>query len=366
MSYNKHLQQSLQLGDLTLNNRVIVASMTRNRGKTPNQDNIDYYTQRASSGLILSESILIEPQGVEWLEAPGIWNQEQIDGWKKLTDSVHQGNGKIFAQLWHAGRAANALHNAGVPPPAPSAIKASGGSFRLLIDEPGYSVPKAIENPKYYIQMFQKAAINAKQAGFDGIELHASGGFLVHQFLESRSNQRTDEYGGNVENRAKFLLEIIDEFVKIYPPSRVGIKLSPCGGYNDMGEKNQEEAYKLYNYVITQLDQRNIGYIQLVRYNPNFDSNKSGINLNLESFFRLIKNAKIFINGGFSAEEGNQFIEDNKADAIVYGRPFVANPDLPNRFFNNYELSPIKDYFSLYNYSDGKRYVGYSDYANYS
>ncbi|KAI9290781.1 FMN-linked oxidoreductase [Neoconidiobolus thromboides FSU 785] len=366
MSQYKNLQQSLDLKGLKLKNRVLLSSMTRNRGIVPNDTNIDFYTQRASGGLILTEGILIEPQGTEWPEAPGIWSKEQIKAFKRLNDAVHSKDGLIFGQLWHVGRAANTLHNAGVAPPAPSAVQANGGKFRLLEGKPGYSVPKAIEDPKEYVQMFKQAAINAKEAGFDGIELHGANGYLPHQFLESHSNKRTDDYGGSIQNRSRFILEIIDAFIEVFSADRVGIKLSPCGGYNDMGEKTEEEAYELYNHLISELDKRNIAYIQLVRHLPDFDPTNRGLKLDVEKFFPLIKNAKIFLNGGITAEEGDKYIADGKVDAIVYGRPYISNPDLPERFFNGYELAQITNYPALYLYEGEDRHVGYSDFPTYN
>ncbi|KXN72030.1 FMN-linked oxidoreductase, partial [Conidiobolus coronatus NRRL 28638] len=200
MSHYSNLQKPLKLGNLTLKNRIIA----------PNEINTEYYVQRSGAGLILTEGILIEPQGTEWPAAPGIWNKQQIDGFKKLTDAVDAKGGLIFAQLWHSGRAAHVLHNQGVPPPAPSNIPAKAGKFRLLKGEPGYSVPQAIEDPKHYVQLFKKAAENAKLAGFDGVELHGANGYLLNQFLESHSNNRTDKYGGSVENRSRFVIETID------------------------------------------------------------------------------------------------------------------------------------------------------------
>ncbi|KAI9294231.1 FMN-linked oxidoreductase [Neoconidiobolus thromboides FSU 785] len=366
MSYNKNLQQPLNLKGLKLKNRVVLASLTRNRGIVPDKLFAEYYGQRASAGLILSEGVLIEPQGTEWPGAPGIWSKEQIKGWKIVTDKVHEKDSYIFAQLWHLGRAANALLNAGMAPPAPSAIKANGGKFRLLEGNPGYSIPKAIQDPKEYVQNFKQAAINAKEAGFDGIELHSANGYLAHQFLDSNSNQRTDNYGGSIENRSRFVLEVIDAFIEVFSADRVGIKLSPCGGYNDVGEKTEEEAYKLFSYLISELDKREVAYIQIMRHLPDFDPASRGLKLDVEKFFPLIKNAKIFINGGFSAEEGDKYIADGKADAVVYGRGFIPNPDLPERFFNNHELSQITNYPSLYLYKDEDRHVGYSDYPRFA
>jgi 2,4-dienoyl-CoA reductase-like NADH-dependent reductase (Old Yellow Enzyme family) len=364
MSQYSKLQEPLQLGDLTLKNRVFMASLTRNRGIVPSELHVEYYSQRAGAGLILSEGVLIEPQGSEWLAAPGIWCKEQIEGWKKVTEAVHAKGGIIFAQLWHLGRCANTLHNQGVPPPAPSAIRANGGKFRLLKGEPGYSTPQAIENPEHYVQLFKKAAENAKLAGFDGVELHSSGGYLPNQFLESHSNKRTDQYGGSIENRSKFVLEAIDALLEVYSNKRVGIKLTPSGGYNDMGEDTEEKAIELYSYLINQLNERNIAYIQMARKSPYGDPKARGNNVDISEFRSLMKNVLFFANADFSAEDGNSYVSEGKADAIAYGRNYINNPDLPYRMFNSIPINQDYQYGLFYEYPEGKPEIGYSDFPS--
>jgi 2,4-dienoyl-CoA reductase-like NADH-dependent reductase (Old Yellow Enzyme family) len=357
-----NLQEPLQLGNLKLKNRVIMASLTRNRGLVPTQINVDYYSQRAGAGLILTEGILIEPQGTEWPAAPGIWSDEQIEGWKKVTDAVHAKGGHIFAQLWHLGRCANAGMNNGIPPPAPSDIPAKAGKFRLLKGEPGYSIPETIKNPKDYIKMYKKAAENAKLAGFDGIELQCAGGYLPAQFLESHSNNRDDEYGGSIENRSRFILETIDELMQVYPKKLIGIKFTPSGGRNDMGEGSSDKIIELHSYIIQELDSRDIGYIQLSRYLSFSDDEGRGTDVDIQEFRHLIKNTMFFANCKFTGEEGDNYIAERKADAIVYGRPFIINPDLPHRFFNG--IPPSQDYNpkTFYTYPEDQPQLGYTDY----
>ncbi|ORX94234.1 FMN-linked oxidoreductase [Basidiobolus meristosporus CBS 931.73] len=356
------LFKPVQLGDLQLKNRIIMASMTRNRNIYPTEMNAEYYAQRAGAGLVLSEGTLIEPQGTEWPEAPGIWNSKQIEGWKKVTKAVHNAGGLIWAQLWHLGRAAHVLHNCGVPPPAPSAIAANGGKFRLLNGTPGYSVPEAIEDPQDYVKLYIQAAENAKAAGFDGVELHAANGYLVTQFLEQHSNKRTDNYGGSIENRIRFALEIIDGFIKIWGASRVGIKLSPSGGYNDMGEK-YDDAVALYSQLIKELDSRKLGYIQVMRHFQFFDPTGRGTPINIDEVFRpLIKNSLFIVNGDFSPEEGEKWVEEGKADAVAFARPYISNPDFVERLQHGKELSAITDMRTLYLAVDNDKSKGYTDY----
>jgi 2,4-dienoyl-CoA reductase-like NADH-dependent reductase (Old Yellow Enzyme family) len=272
------------MGDILLNNRVLMSSLTRNRGVIPHEVNAEYYSQRADAGLILTEGIFIEPQGTEWPSAPGIWSKKQIECWKKVTDAVHAKGGLIFAQLWHLGRVDHTLHNRGIAPPAPSDIPAKCGKFRLLTGEPGYSVPEPIENPKYYVELFKKAAENAKLAGFDGVGLQSSNGYLPDQFLESHSNKRTDQYGGSIENRARFILEVVDAFQNIFHKNKVGIKLSPSGGYNDMREETKEKVIEVYSYLIKQLDAKELGYIQLARYSPVIDQTGRATVVDIQEF----------------------------------------------------------------------------------
>jgi 2,4-dienoyl-CoA reductase-like NADH-dependent reductase (Old Yellow Enzyme family) len=252
--------------------------------------------------------------------------------------------------------------NNGIPPPAPSDIPAKAGKFRLLKGEPGYSVPKAIENPKDYIKMFKKAAENAKLAGFDGIELQCAGGYLPAQFLESHSNSRNDEYGGSIENRSRFILETIDELLQVYPKKLIGVKFTPSGGRNDTGEGSSDKIIELHSYLLKELDSRDIGYIQLSRYISFSDPQGRGTDVDIQEFRHLIKNALFFANCGFTGEEGDNYVAEGKADAIVYGRPFIINPDLPYRFFNGIPVSQDYNLGAFYNYPEGQPQVGYSDY----
>jgi 2,4-dienoyl-CoA reductase-like NADH-dependent reductase (Old Yellow Enzyme family) len=362
MSHYINLQQPLQLGNIKLKNRVLMAPLTRNRGVVLKDIHVKYYSQRAGAGLIISEIILIEPQGIEWPFAPGIWNKKQVEGWKKVTDAVHAKGGVIFAQLGHTGRVANTLHNQGIPPPAPSAIRANAGKFRLLAGEPGFSTPEAIEDPKKYIKLFKRAAENAKLAGFDGIEFHAAGGFLPAQFLESYSNIRTDEYGGNIENRSRFILETFDALLEVFDKKLIGMKLNPVGGYNDSGEGSKGKIVELYSYLIKEIDSKDIGYFQIPRYSAKLDPSGRGADFDIQEFRSFIKNALLFANTGFSAKEGNNYLGEGKADAVVYGLPFITNPDVPYRFFNGIPLNVEYNPSTYYSHPEGQPRVGYLDY----
>ncbi|KIK59821.1 hypothetical protein GYMLUDRAFT_44285 [Collybiopsis luxurians FD-317 M1] len=376
-SVSAPLFQPIQLGSLTLRNRVFMSALTRNRSvptNVPNDVNLEYYQQRAkSAGLIISEGILITPQGTEWPHAPGIWSREQIAGWKRITDSVHTEGSVIYAQLWHLGRVSHPEAPeqiaSGQPVYSPSPISARGGKFRFLPGEPGYVAPTAIDDPTVLLDLFEQAAINAKQAGFDGVELHGANGYLVQQFLDSTSNERTDVWGGSVTNRSRFGLLALQRLIKVFGKDRIGIKLNPGGGYNDMGMP-LEETIETYSYFISEADKLGIAYISLVRYldmfDPVIDGRKRGTPHDiLDTYGPLIKKAHIFANGGFTGEEAAATVKAGKASGVFFGIPWITHPDLAKRLQFGKSLDNEIDFLTLY----GKNYApeeeqrsGYVDY----
>ncbi|CAF0745091.1 unnamed protein product [Adineta steineri] len=352
----------LKLGSLLLKNRVIMAALTRNRNLVPGPLQVEYYTQRATAGLILTEATLIEPIGTEWNNAPGIYSDEQVAGWRKIVDSVHAHNGHIFIQLWHIGRVAHPLLQNGRPNVAPSAIAAKGGKFRQLPGAPGYVTPVPIDDPEHYIALYKRAAERAKEAGFDGVELHSANGYLPNQFIDNTSNQRTDKWGGSVENRCRFSLRIIDEICGVYGNDRVGIKLSPGGGYNDMG-MTEKDTVETYGYLIKELTSRRIAYIQLARYWSLGDPTKRGTDVDIFQWRNLIdsEHTKLFVNTDYDSEQGAKTLKDGLADAIVFGRFYITNPDLAQRLINKQELNTNYNFKTFY---DGD-HTGYTDYPTY-
>ncbi|CAF1145374.1 unnamed protein product [Adineta steineri] len=345
----------LQLGPLLLKNRVIMSSLTRDRNRVPGPLQVEYYTQRTGAGLILTEGTLIEPQA-------GIYSDEQVAGWKKIVDSVHAHNGHIFLQLWHVGRVAHPLLQDGRPNVAPSAIAAKGGKFRQLEGHPGFVTPTAIDDPEHYIALYKRAAERAKEAGFDGVELHSANGYLSHQFIDNTSNQRTDQWGGSAENRCRFPLRIIDEISGVFGNDRVGIKLSPSGGYNDMG-MTEKDTTETFGYLIKELNARRIAYIQLTRYWPFRDPAQRGTYVDIFQWRNLInsEHTKFFANTEYDSEQGAKALKDGLADAIVFGRLYIANPDLAQRLINNEELNTNFNVKHFY----GGDFVGYTDYPTY-
>ncbi|KIK54938.1 hypothetical protein GYMLUDRAFT_176401 [Collybiopsis luxurians FD-317 M1] len=380
MSSNKTaaLFQPLQLGAITLRNRVLMSALTRNRAlptNVPNSLMVEYYRQRAqSAGLVVSEGALICQQGSEWEHAPGIWNQEQIEGWKKINEAIHDAGSKSFAQLWHLGRVnhpdAPEQIASGEPVYGPSAIAARGGNFRFLPGNPGYVTPTEIEDFKKFVQLFKQAAINAKEAGFDGVEVLGANGYLIHTFLDTGSNQRTDEYGGSVENRCRFGLEVLKALSEVWGADRVGIKLSPASGWNDMGMPLQE-TIETYTYFIAEADKLGLAYIVLQRYldffDPVIDGKPRGTKHDVvETFGHLFKKSVLLANAGFTPEEAAEYVSEGKVAGVFFGRLWISNPDLAKRIQYGKDTDTSVDFLTLYGNMNGKTLedqgVGYTDY----
>ncbi|KAE9397979.1 FMN-linked oxidoreductase [Gymnopus androsaceus JB14] len=374
------LLEPLQLRDLTLRNRVFMPPLTRNRatpttdGPVPNEVNVEYYRQRAeSAGLIVTEGVLITRQGTEWPHAPGIWSKQQVAGWKKVTEAVHKEGGTIFAQLWHVGRVAHPdapeQKASGKPVYAPSAIAARGGKFRFLPDVPGYVTPTEIDDPTKILDLFEQAAINAKEAGFDGVHLHGAHGYIIHEFLDSTSNKRTDSWGGSIANRARFGLQALERVISVFGKDRVGIKLGPCGGGNDMGMP-LEETIDTFSYFISEIDKLDIAFIDLLRYAPAFDEvfdgkKRATVHDVVETYAPLVKNAKLFAGAGYTPEEAAAAVQDGKLAGVFFGTLWIAHPDLAKRIEHGKPLDNQLDLTTLYGKygaTEEERKKGYVDY----
>ncbi|KAJ7589675.1 hypothetical protein C8J56DRAFT_826910, partial [Mycena floridula] len=366
----KYLLEPITLGPVTLKNRTFMSAMTRSRSvptNIPNDLNVEYYRQRSGAGLIVTEGTLVAQQGSQWPNAPGIWNKEQVTAWKKVTEAVHAEGSVIYVQLWHLGRASHPdmpeQVASGTPVYAPSAIAAQGGKFRQLPGEPGYVTPTEIENPEILIGLFKAAAINAKEAGFDGVE-HGASGYLIHQFLDSTSNVRTDKWGGSVENRSRFGLEVLKTLVEVWGPGKVALKLSPTGGYNDVGMP-LKETLETFKYFISEADKLDLSYILLVRHSYYADPNNRGTPHDVyDSYRHLVKNSKAFFNCEFTVEEAEEWVQKGKADGIFFGRHFLSHPDLVKRLQHGKPLDNPLDYATLYGYGgdEASEVKGYTDY----
>ncbi|KIJ36201.1 hypothetical protein M422DRAFT_179813 [Sphaerobolus stellatus SS14] len=371
------LSTPVTLGAIELRNRNVMSALTRSRSlptSIPNDTNLEYYRQRArgGAGLIVTEGTLIVQQGTEWPHAPGIWTDGHVAGWKKITDAVHAEGSKIVAQLWHVGRASHPdmpeQIASGQPVWAPSAIAARGGQFRTLPGVPGYVTPTELPDPWVIVEQFKNAAIKAKEAGFDGVELHGANGYLPHQFLDSTSNKRTDMWGGSVENRARFMLEAAKALVSVWGADRVAIKLNPCGGYNDMGMP-LEETLETFTYLIKELDELKLAYIALSRFNPAFDPVIDGKTRAtqhdvLSSYRPFIKNTKLVLNSGLTPSEADDLIQSGKIDAAAFGFLWISHPDMQKRVEAGKPLDAQVDFQNIYWHEGITVEKGYTDYVS--
>ena len=354
------LLRPINIGDLKLKNRVIMAPMTRNRAdneyNAPTDLHTKYYQQRASAGLIISEGSQISYEARGYINTAGIHRPEQIEGWKKVTEAVHKDEGKIFIQLWHVGRISHPDFHDGEKPVAPSADNANAQCFT----KEGFKdtvEPRAMSTKevKQTVQDFKKAAKNAIDAGFDGIEIHSSNGYLIHQFFNKSSNHRTDEYGGSIEARARILFEILNAVKVYFPENRIGVRLNPSL-HGIFGMEADEETIPTFEYIVKKLNDYNLAYLHLSE--PFNDvSEKDFLVSNIAEHFRPLYNGNLMINAGFDQESGNKAIEEGQADMVAFGKLFISNPDLPIRFEKNAEL---QDWDQDTFYATGEK--GYTDY----
>jgi 2,4-dienoyl-CoA reductase-like NADH-dependent reductase (Old Yellow Enzyme family) len=325
------LMDPIQIGEIRLPNRVIMSPLTRLRGTPdhiPTPLMIDYYTQRASAGLIISEGIPVLPQGVGYANVPGIWSQQQVDAWKPVTASVHKAGGRIFAQIWHVGRISDPRFLGGALPVAPSAIRPAG-HVSLVRPITEYVTPRALETSEIadIVEGFRKGAENARLAGFDGVEIHGANGYLLDQFLQDGSNHRTDVYGGSIENRARLMLEVADAAISVWGAKRVGMHLAPRCDAHDMHDSNPAATF---GYVATELGKRELAFLCAREY---YGPDRLGPQLK-----RLFGGAYI-VNEKYTRELADQVIASGEADAVAFGQLFIANPDLPERFSRNAALN---------------------------
>jgi 2,4-dienoyl-CoA reductase-like NADH-dependent reductase (Old Yellow Enzyme family) len=347
------LLDPIQIGEITLPNRVIMSPLTRLRGTPdhiPTPLMVEYYTQRATAGLIISEGIPVLPQGVGYANVPGIWSQQQTDAWKPVTESVHRAGGRIFAQIWHVGRISDPRFLEGQLPVAPSAIRPAG-HVSLVRPITEYVTPRALNKSEIsgIVEGFRKGAENARIAGFDGVEIHGANGYLIDQFLQDGSNHRTDEYGGTIENRARLMLEVADAAISVWGAKRVGMHLAPRGDSHDMHDSNPSATF---GYVARELGKRGLAFLCAREY---FGPDRLGLQL------KKLFGGVYIANEKYDQALANQVIQDGEADAVAFGQLFLANPDLPARFASHASL----------NVPDGNTFFtsgphGYTDYPELS
>lgn len=371
---NDTLFSPLSLGGLTLRNRVILPPLTRCRseqpGNVPGPLMVEYYRQRASAGLLITEGTQIEPRGQGYAWTPGIHSDAQVAGWKKVTDAVHQQGGIIFCQLWHVGRVSHtSLQPNQQPPVAPSAIAAT--NVRVFIETaPGEGMLTAPSQPrelstaevKELVELYRQAAINAKRAGFDGVELHAANGYLINQFISEHTNQRTDEYGGNLTNRLRFLKEVTDAVSDVFGSQRVGVRFSPLFTTTDEDRVYlglvESDPHETWTTAARLLNDAGVGYLSIAEADWN---NSPDLPEDFRAALRVAFRNPIMYAGRYTAEKAQRMLANHWGDMFGFGRPFIANPDLPARLKNGFPLNAV-DESSMY----GGGSNGYTNYPVYS
>jgi N-ethylmaleimide reductase len=355
------LFEPLQMGDLELKNRIVLAPMTRGRAgdeRIANELIAEYYFQRASAGLLITEATVVSAQGNGWLGSPGIYTDKMVEGWRIVTNRLKPTGTPIFLQLWHCGRASHSDFHGGALPVSASTVKLNGDKIQTPLGKKDYETPRAltIDEIKATVNDYQAAAANARDAGFSGVEVHAANGYLINQFLDSKTNLRTDDYGGSLENKFRFLKEVMAAVLKIWPSHRVGVRLSPNGVFNDMGNSDFRETFL---YTVKELNKFDLAYVHIMD-GLAFGFHKQGEPMTLAEF-RPEYNGIIMGNCGYTKETAEERLVAGHADLAAFGRPFITNPDLPQRFRNDWPLTPYED-MSLW-YTPGPK--GYTDYETY-
>ncbi len=357
------LFQPFALHDLTLLNRIVLAPMTRSRAgveRLPNQLMAEYYAQRSAAGLLITEATTISEEANGWNESPGIYTDEMTEGWKYTTDAVHEQGSVVFLQLWHLGRSSHSSFHNGKPAVAPSAIKINEPYIHTPTGKQPHEVPRALETEEIprIVNDYRRAAERAKAAGFDGVEIHSANGYLIDTFLQSKTNHRTDEYGGSMENRYRFLKEVVAAVTSVWPANRVGVRLSPNGVFNDMGSPDYREQF---TYVASQLDHFGLSYLHVMD-GLAFGFHELGEPMTLAEF-RNIFHGPLIGNCGYTQETAETAIAEGHADLIAFGRPFISNPDLVARFQHGWPLAETAEMSDWYSPLGEK---GYTDFPAYS
>lgn len=354
MSQQDLLLSPLKVGALQLPNRIVMAPLTRSRAKPGHVAGeliAEYYAQRASAGLIIAEATMAAADASAFIAEPGIFGPAQVQGWKRVTDRVHEAGGRIALQVWHPGRATHPLLNNGLQPVSSTDRPIRGDQITTLEGKRDYPAPRRLERSELpgIVSMFRKGFENAREAGFDAVEVHGAHGYLLDQFLRDGVNDRTDEYGGSIQNRARLLFEVVDEAIAVFEADRVGLRISPLVAFNDMVDSDPRG---LVQYVSEQIDARGLAFLDL--RHGQYDLPEE---VELARIARKAYRGVLMLNGGFTRETGEAEIREGHADAIIYGKPFISNPDLVQRFRHRAELAPV-DFSRLY--TPGPQ--GYTDY----
>ncbi len=357
----KTLFDPISVGSLNLKNRIVMAPMTRGRAgsaRVPNGTMAEHYFQRASAGLLITEATVVSKQGIGWIGSPGIYNRDMVHGWQKVTRKLEPTGTPLFLQLWHCGRASHSDFHDGDAPVSASAVRLEGDGIHTPLGKKEYETPRplTVDEITDTVDDYRKAAANAKEAGFAGVEVHAANGYLINQFLDSKTNLRDDQYGGSLENKFRFLKEVLDATLEVWSPQQVGVRLSPNGVFNDMGSRDFRETFL---YVAEELNKLNLGYLHIMD-GLAFGFHEKGEPMTL-SEFRKVYTGVIMGNCGYTKASAEERIASGEADLAAFGRVYITNPDLPERFKNDWPLNPSED-MSLW-YTPGPE--GYTDYAPY-
>lgn len=355
------LLSPFSLQHLELKNRISLAPMTRGRSgsdRIPNELMAQYYRQRSGAGLIITEATTISPQANGWVDSPGIYTDAMTEGWKPVVEAVHQSGSKIFMQLWHTGRASHSDFHDGQLPVAPSAIAIQGDGVHTPSGKKPHETPRELETEELpgIVADYARAAANAKSAGFDGVEVHSANGYLLDSFLQSKTNQRSDQYGSSVENRYRLLDEVVTAVTDVFPANEVAVRLSPNGAFNDMGSPNYREQF---TYVIEQLNRFGLSYLHVMD-GLAFGFHDLGDPMTLGDV-RKIYDHPVMGNCGYTLSSATQAVENGDADMIAFGRPYISNPDLVHRFTEGIELAPdapVEDWYTP------KGAQGYTDFPS--
>jgi len=351
--------EPLSIDKFHLKNRIAMAPMTRGRAgkeRVPGDLMAEYYFQRAGAGLLITEATVISKQGIGWIDSPGIFTGAMVEGWQKVTEKVKPTGTPIFLQLWHCGRASHSDFHDGNLPVSASAVKLNGDHIHTPLGSKPYETPRSlsVDEIKATVNDYRKAAENAKAAGFSGVEVHGANGYLINQFLDATTNQRDDQYGGSFENRFRFFREVLEAVLEVWPSDQVGARISPNGVFNDMGCDDYRE---LFLYVTKEINKLKLGYLHIMD-GLAFGFHEKGEPMTLTEFRPLFQGV-IIGNCGYTKETAEERVAEGNADIIAIGRPFITNPDLPERYRNNWPLNPA-EYMSLW-YTPGPE--GYTDYA---
>jgi N-ethylmaleimide reductase len=363
----KKLFTQHMIGSAQLTHRVVLAPLTRMRteaGNVPGDLMIEYYTQRVSDGgLLITDATAVSQLGIAYVDAPGIYTVDQARGWKRVVDAVHARGGRIFLQMWHAGRQAHSANTGGVTPVAPSALRSL--EYAAIRDQNGNIIEAELEMPRAVepaeirgiVEQFRYGAVLAKEAGFDGIELHAANGYIFDQFLQDGTNHRTDAYGGSIENRARLLFDTLDAVTAVWGPGRVAVRLAPSGTYGTMSDS---DPHATFGYVVKRLNDYSLAYLHVIepRIRGIEDVDASESDFSSKDARRLFKGT-IVAAGGFTPESAEQIIQDGHADLVAFGRMFISNPDLPERLRTG---APLNRYDRSTFYGGDAR--GYTDYSS--